>query len=212
MLNGVVLSKNACATPDDILRSSGLPNASIQEIAVLINHFSSVIEGPFFLNRQLEKKVYTEYHHGLDKRWSIFVAAPPIIIDDKLEVWDDPTSEFTNTDYKLTLNTDYYIQSAGPNVGNVCIRKRDYPFSSDTNNIKIKYNGGIVKNIPDSGIFEVPEDLHGLCIAQVTAWWQKSKNPSMNLQIVNGVHTGFSGYELLPFVKTALLSRKRVIV
>lgn len=212
MPDGIPLNKNACAVPDDILRSTRVADAaSVQEVSLLINHFSNLIEGPFMLNRTLEQKTYNEIFNGIDTPWAVYVKAPPIIVDATLEVWDDPTGAFTDTTLKLTRNEDYYLQSAGPMVGYVCIRKTNYPFSRDYGNIKVRYNGGIVKNDPVEGTLIVPDDLRGLCVAQVTAWWQKAKNPNQKLQIVNGIHIGLEPYNLLPIVKMGLESRKRVV-
>ncbi len=211
MPDGIPLAKNACALPDDIARSVNMPNASTQEITLLINHFSKLIEGPNILNRRLEKKVYTETFHGRDFPWMIYASAPPITIDNTLEVWDDPTGLFTDTDLKLTINEDFYLKSGGPNVGNVAVRKAYYKFSADMGNIRLKYNGGLVKNEPESGTVIIPDDLRGACIAQVSAWWQKSQNPSIKFQIVQGIHTGFDSYSFLPAVREILLARKRAV-
>lgn len=213
-MDGIILNPNACCLVDDIITAQSstgmgvIGNQSKQEMANMINHFSDLIQGDMYLNRLILKKKYTEDYDGVDHPTSITVKAPPITIDDELEVWDDPTREFTDSDsYRLSRNEDYYVQSAGPHIGAVRIRIAacSAPFNQDYGNIRVIYNGGIVYN--DENNVTVPSWLRGLAIAQVTAWWQKSKNPGLISQtIAPNVHSEYDKWTLLPEVKNALAS------
>jgi len=178
----------------------------------MINGISQAIEGE--TQRLLEKKTYTEFFNGEDgcKRL-VIVQAPPIVDDETLTVYDDTTMAYT-VDTKLVKNVDYFI----PNAGQSGIIKltNDYFFKAGYKNIKVVYNGGLVKQLTNEmNNIDVPSDLRHACALQVSYLYKIRDNVGLQSLTTNTAGTAVfytTPTRWLPAVKDIIESYRHFLM
>lgn len=212
MAEPVVLINSAFCTPDDVrnvlAKTDRIDSTKDPTLISYINTFSKSAELPKLCNRKFLIGQYIEYYNGRNSvgfcRRKFIVKAPPIAESPAVELWDDVDRVFDPLD-KLDLWDDYAVDF---NAG--IIERVGYPFVGDYNNIKIVYNGGLVKWDQENGILTSPEDLRNACAIQVAHWWRIKNDPGASqISATGGSFTVYEPTQLLPFVWGVLQGYKR---
>lgn len=161
----------------------------------LINFFTEAVQGPEWLNRELEIRERTEYHDLNDCDYiamheranRAMVKAPPILLADpvgseapptpRIEIWNSATRPPTYPDSsKLTYYSHYTVDVKTGRVDSLLDSFRGGPQA-----LKIVYTGGLVTPAGDAEEFPtVPADLRFACAMQVAAWWQRRKELNLD--------------------------------
>jgi len=114
-----------------------IPEADVTQdnvIKRLINASSAMIED--YLDRKILSRTYTEYYDGRGNDRMLLSNWP---VTKPTELWDDPSSLFTDTSNKFDL-AEYEVDGDGPNaIGVVLLGQR---FGKGTRNIKVVYVAG----------------------------------------------------------------------
>ena len=83
---------------------------------------------------------------------------------------------------------------------NGIITKRFGNFLAGVHSVRVKWTGGVAADTD-----QVPEDLRGVAITQVTAWYQRRDSLNIASQSIGGeTITRFSEMDLLPLTKRVL--------
>lgn len=177
----------ALCSPEDvgrIIQGSVPQGQQLEEIIRLINHFTEMMQGGRFLNRELARKSRTEYF-DVDDGWNkplvsygdwVQVKAPPISVGagdpptPVIQVWNSSNRTY-DSGTLLTLYDDYTVNTErGIVQANGC-------WASGPKSIKITYTGGLVDPPADAqGRPTAPADLRSAAALQVAAWFQRKKD------------------------------------
>lgn len=210
-LGNIPLLNIAPCTVDDVasLIDVKLQGFDLQNIALLINEFAKLLE--IYTKRSLHKQKYTEVFNG--GKTHVIVSAPPIVVNANLEVWEDPSSEFADSKYKLIINKDFIVTSQTGFIQRIAsgISYRYWYFIPYAQCVKVVYNGGIINNdeTQEGSPLDSPADLRGACAMQVSYWFSNRKN--FGLQAVSQMGSNLAQYfgkptDLLPGVQRVVLS------
>ena len=147
----MAVDPNALTTLEDVKQHLDIPVTNIDQDAILermINAASQKIES--FLDRRIKKRSWTEFQDGRRNDRIVLRQWP---CEKPTELWNDPSSKFTDTDNQLDP-ADFELEG-DPAIGVVLIGRR---FSNGNRSIKIVY---------EAGYDTIPFDLSEACIMTV---------------------------------------------
>lgn len=178
------------------------------EIALLINLFTQIAESPEYCNRFFEKKTYTETFDGERHPRLILLSAPPVIAE-TIVVMSDPGGEFDENSRILTRNYHYSLVDGGPTVGFTGVRARlGRRFEPFAQNIRITYDGGLVRNIEGEDP-DIPPALRAAAVAQVRFWYKNKNNLGISSWSTQGSSVSFTSPRMLDHVCATLRAWRR---
>lgn len=161
----------------------------------MINASTQMIET--YLDRKVMQRTYTEYYDGRAND-RILLRQWPIV--KPTELWDDPSSVFTDVTNKIAT-ADYATEGNSEPVGVVLLG--GLKFGKGTRNIKVIYQGGYASG-------SVPAILQEACILHVEFMYNVRSDKSLTVlsKGKNQETTSFLG-DLPPFVKNMLAPYQR---
>lgn len=187
--NSALLPYALCA-PEDVFQliadKKVVVGEALETVTQLINLFTEMMQGPNFLNRELEVKERTEYFDIESEYWSplvtaspcrVQVKAPPIAVDSSsppvpvIQVWNSSERIYDSS----TLQTLYSAYTVDVKRG--WVKSVSGYWATGPNAIKITYTGGLVKAPANAQQRPTgPPDLRTAAAMQVASWYQRRKD------------------------------------
>lgn len=211
MPSPLVLEKNAVCTAEDVKNIID-PSLNLQAdplLIFLINYFSKQVEE--ILGQPIQYGRYREFYHG--GTYNITIAAPPIDMNEPIEVWEDPSRVFQDTTLRLTEGTDYVVVQDG-STGQIRRMQTVYAkriFTLGYRNVQVIYTGGYTLIDPVNNSYHYDTALRGAGAMQVAYWYKNRDNLGLeSLATPDGRATFAQPSKLLPGVRAVINSKQRL--
>lgn len=180
------------------LQGSTASGTAPEQITRLINAFTVKVQGGKFMDRQLERKEWTQFFNVADacgiyqpagaSTRRVIVAAPPFELDEDvapiLQVWASSSRVYDETTL-LTPYVDYDIDIERGVITALAGR-----FASGPRAVKVTYRGGLV--IPADQAADpptdpiAPHDLKDACVQQIAVLFARRKEIGVDSIAVPG--------------------------